>query len=484
MTDRMDDNRFDVNDLKIDLKRARVTYKGENIYLSELLLRMLACLHSAAPDLLDRAKIFAAVWGNKVEGDDNTNFDKARRRLNEKLRPHGIEVRNEPRLGYRLAKIQEEGNSRDSKSSTSKSTVEFVAEKGKLRSSHVVRGRKPILLSTAHGLRSEVVDYFGRKRVSVTGIDWCVHLVSPADSGGWAKDEVRFGPIDRYEMPAELSPMLADYPLEGNQNRNDVYTLFDYSDLIGDQGHPLVINARPVGYEVEFSYLRGASISVRGRGKYRDSCEAIFSLKRSPLVHALAAHIIVLTKELDGTRRVVLNRRSELVHFFPSTWSVSLEEHMLAKHRDGKTKADKHPWDTARRGLEEELGISDSEIESLRLMGLYLEFNVWTVPMIFIAECALSFDEMVRRWPAAADPHESRVIDSIPATVEAIDSIFLRGGEWSPSVSAWYMNDRLRDADSEKISSGLTVATALHNTSAVRLHVLRNYLVNAVQSKS
>jgi DNA-binding winged helix-turn-helix (wHTH) protein len=109
MSDMTDDTQFDVNDLKIDLKHKRVECKGKNIYLSPPLFRMLACLHSAFPDLVERGKIFDAVWGHKKEGAGETNFDKARTRLNKKLFPHRLEIRNEPRLGYRLAKIRENG---------------------------------------------------------------------------------------------------------------------------------------------------------------------------------------------------------------------------------------------------------------------------------------------------------------------------------------------------------------------------------------
>lgn len=108
MSDRTDDTQFDANDLKIDLKRQRVEYRGKNIYLSDLLFRMLACIHAAAPDVVQRGTILDTVWGHKEEGVGDTNVDKARARLNLKLLPFGLEIRNEPHLGYRIDRIQEE----------------------------------------------------------------------------------------------------------------------------------------------------------------------------------------------------------------------------------------------------------------------------------------------------------------------------------------------------------------------------------------
>src|SRR6266568_1417309 len=106
MSDRPDGNQFDPNDLKINQKSKRVEYKGKIIYLSEILFKMLARIHAAAPDVVQRRKIFDAVWGHKKDGAGDTNFDKARRRLDTKLFPYGLAVRNEPHLGYRIERIQ------------------------------------------------------------------------------------------------------------------------------------------------------------------------------------------------------------------------------------------------------------------------------------------------------------------------------------------------------------------------------------------
>jgi DNA-binding winged helix-turn-helix (wHTH) protein/tetratricopeptide (TPR) repeat protein len=107
MPDLTDDQQFNANDLSIDTKRKSATYKGKSIYLSGPLLKMLACLQASAPDLVERGKIIDAVWGNKKESVNDTNFDHTCRRLKAKLLPFGLEIKNEPRLGYRLDRTRE-----------------------------------------------------------------------------------------------------------------------------------------------------------------------------------------------------------------------------------------------------------------------------------------------------------------------------------------------------------------------------------------
>ncbi|MGB6688544.1 MAG: NUDIX domain-containing protein [Terracidiphilus sp.] len=332
-----------------------------------------------------------------------------------------------------------------------------------------------------NGLRSEVLKYFEARRIAVNGMGWCVCLADRAEVDGWAENEVRFSALSRYELPGALNQMIQEFPFPADAKANDVYSLLDYSDLLTDEDTPLVISALPVSYATECSFLDGASIQEGVRGKYRSACEDLFSLKRSVLAHVLAAHVVVLTNEPDGSRRLLLNRRSDRVKFFPKSWSVSIEEHTLARHSDGRTRADDHPWDTARRGLREELGITASEIVKLRLMGLYLEFNIWTVAMVFIAECSASFRTIVQRWASALDRHESRVVDSVPATVQTIDRM-LSCDEWAPSDSAWYIDDRQREREADLVVAGQTVSTPYHNTSALRLAILRKHLSNAERS--
>jgi DNA-binding winged helix-turn-helix (wHTH) protein len=108
MADEASLNELPISDLRIVLEHKCVHYKNEIIYLSPRLLKAIDCIYRAAPYCVDRAKILQAVWGTKWRGVNDSNVDKTIGNLNEKLLRLGLEIRNEPRAGYRLTKIQED----------------------------------------------------------------------------------------------------------------------------------------------------------------------------------------------------------------------------------------------------------------------------------------------------------------------------------------------------------------------------------------
>src|ERR1039458_5013818 len=102
-----DDKQLDPNDLQIDLRHKCIRYRGENIFLRGVrFTKLMQCLIENYPYCVNRDDIMTAVWGTKAI--DPTNVDKTIITLNPKLLPKGLQIMNEPGLGYRIERIQEE----------------------------------------------------------------------------------------------------------------------------------------------------------------------------------------------------------------------------------------------------------------------------------------------------------------------------------------------------------------------------------------
>jgi DNA-binding winged helix-turn-helix (wHTH) protein len=107
MSNIAEDNELNANDLWVDLAHKCLHYKGEKIFLRGVrFIRLMQCLVQNYPYCVNRANIMTAVWGTKAI--DPTNVDKAITQLNPKLLPKGLQIENEPGLGYRIERIQAE----------------------------------------------------------------------------------------------------------------------------------------------------------------------------------------------------------------------------------------------------------------------------------------------------------------------------------------------------------------------------------------
>src|SRR5665213_597159 len=99
MSDGQNDQ-FEAADLRIDSAHSRAHYNGNTIYLTPLLCSILNCIHSETPHYVGRETIIRVAWAQKaIEG---STFDQARIRLDRLLLPHGLEIENAPRMGFRL----------------------------------------------------------------------------------------------------------------------------------------------------------------------------------------------------------------------------------------------------------------------------------------------------------------------------------------------------------------------------------------------
>jgi tetratricopeptide (TPR) repeat protein/DNA-binding winged helix-turn-helix (wHTH) protein len=103
MSEEAGDNQLNPIALRVDLVHKCLIYEGQNIFLTRRLLKVIKCIHQASPFCAERGTILAAVWGDRSTSADDSNVDKAIDEINKKLLPSRLEIKNEPRLGYRIA---------------------------------------------------------------------------------------------------------------------------------------------------------------------------------------------------------------------------------------------------------------------------------------------------------------------------------------------------------------------------------------------
>ncbi|MGE3776859.1 MAG: hypothetical protein AB7F89_06735 [Pirellulaceae bacterium] len=151
----------------------------------------------------------------------------------------------------------------------------------------------------------------------------------------------------------------------------------------------------------------------------------------------VCTHII-----LTGPDYLVVTQRprKQDVRYFPSHWSVTLEENMqgprevrernVLVYKPGDTSL----HETALRGLEEELGLTEQDVADIRLLGLFVEGPHAAVAALFWATTPLSWSQIPERHRNSKDP-EARIIAREPLTTENLAELCLLD-TYDPSTRA------------------------------------------------
>jgi hypothetical protein len=157
----------------------------------------------------------------------------------------------------------------------------------------------------------------------------------------------------------------------------------------------------------------------------RDIRSSIGFVFAKDLWNLVVVQILVLSK--DG--KALFIRRSPYVSYFPNHWSASIDEQMCPLE-DG----DRDFFDTAVRGIREELGIREASRDWISVVGLAREFGVFNIPVICLAKIPLSAAEIKDRWIAAKDKHEASTIDERQFDLQTMLGI-IRSDVYTPADS-------------------------------------------------
>jgi len=285
------------------------------------------------------------------------------------------------------------------------------------------------------------------------GVDEFIELRRSPDHRGWSRADVSWTIRGEYNPPEELRELMTRYPIA---DVNDTFSLCSYSDsgALGDGGTQVEFGVKLGHYGHVFAvtrgYLAGDPEMVLLRERLAANCARI---EGSGLYQNVNCETLVVTSD----DQIAVCLRSRDVDFAQGTWSASIEEQMLRRHRDPKKNINDHSlFDCAERGVREELG-AHPDSERTRLLAFGLEWANFTAAFLMIVFVHESYDALVRAWrDDAPDPAEAVGMDCLPATVGAI-RIALASRSWKASTNfrsrepanaefeaSWHLTSRAR----------------------------------------
>jgi hypothetical protein len=196
---------------------------------------------------------------------------------------------------------------------------------------------------------------------------------------------------------------------------HDYYTLIPFLD------EPLLINPD------------GSPVTIRE--KYGETALTYTtSAQTATMIPApVALHGVIVTKD----QQIILMQRSHTVAFYPNHWSASFEETMDSPGMS--PRRDIRPGDTdffacAQRGLEEEFGIPESAMTSIKVLSLGVEYLILAAVAIAVITVDLSAQEVKMHWLVKAhDKNEATRFATIPVELERVVEQLFSDILWHPT---------------------------------------------------
>jgi hypothetical protein len=282
-------------------------------------------------------------------------------------------------------------------------------------------------------------------------LDGCFEIVHSFRYGGWHRDDIRFehlGKIPSY--PVDIKSLAASHPPEppNNGKYQLVYLRPDSSEdpFLRIRLAPTdYFSTYPVQQRLFVPVLSGDDGPCSPISKYGTS---ILNFESSQLPNIVCCHVVVRTKD----NYLLLTQR----HSGPSTdwhkgsWSCSYEEQMTVKIGEPRNDRDFH--DAIVSGLEEEIGVHESDIVDSRVLSLTLEATANVVVAIGLVKTTLTMKDLepAAEWEAEDGiGREIKRIDGIPFTIDSIvaalvDDVTQTVSRRSIVREAWHCTSRMR----------------------------------------
>jgi hypothetical protein len=142
---------------------------------------------------------------------------------------------------------------------------------------------------------------------------------------------------------------------------------------------------------------------------------------RFPTSGVAVVHVVVATSD----DRLVLCQRSSSTVYNPSLWSVSYEEQVNQKDLPA---GDAILFAAAVRGFQEEFACgADLGLDQVRLLGVFLEYDVINIGFCAYLAAGMPFEEIKSNWEKRAkDQWENVAVVGVPFTLEQAATL-LRG---------------------------------------------------------
>jgi hypothetical protein len=214
-----------------------------------------------------------------------------------------------------------------------------------------------------------------------------------------------------------------------------------FSDL--DQ---LEVTLAPVGFHEYYSItpffdeplltaLDGTKVSIRQ--KYGNTALTYSSTDRGTCL--IPAPVSIQCVIVTADQQIVLMRRSSSVAFYPNHWSASFEETMNAPglNRKGQPSRsdDADFFAGALRGLEEELAVTQNEVESIKVLSLNVEYLTLSMDVIMAIKLRLTGEQIRESWIVEAwDRDEASKFALLSAHLPTVVEKLFSRTLWHPTA--------------------------------------------------
>lgn len=280
--------------------------------------------------------------------------------------------------------------------------------------------------------------------VDCFAVDDMMTLTQSNNFAGWDRDDIITTKLSTpLPVPADIEAIRQQKlpAIQQNFVNSSHYRLASYTPAFSDR-RGLEVTLAPLGFHEYYTLIpfldellltdaQGKSLSIRE--KY-GSASLTYSASEQLVPAPVAAHCIIVTKD----NQIVLMQRSATVAFYPNHWSASFEETMdspgLSPKRDIRP-GDADFFACAARGLEEELGITANEVESMKVLSLNVEYLILAVVPIMVVRVGLTAGEVKRSWLVKADDkNEASKFATVPTDITSVvDKLFAPGMLWHPT---------------------------------------------------
>ncbi|MBE3561185.1 MAG: hypothetical protein IMW89_18490 [Ktedonobacteraceae bacterium] len=279
-------------------------------------------------------------------------------------------------------------------------------------------------------------------------VDDCIVLTNSRNFQGWNPNEIKTTALNTpLPVPDDLKKLQQEKlpVIEKDYFNSSHYRLGSFTPSFSDLGQ-LEVTLAPVGFHEYYSItpffdeplltaLDGTKVSIRQ--KYGNTALTYSSTDRGTCL--IPAPVSIQCVVVTADQQIVLMRRSSSVAFYPNHWSASFEETMNAPgfNRKGQPSRsdDADFFAGALRGLEEELAVSQNDVESIKVLSLNVEYLTLSVDVITVIRLRLTGEEVREKWLVEAwDRDEASrfalLSAQLPVVVEKLFSRTL----WHPTA--------------------------------------------------
>ncbi|MBV9021077.1 MAG: helix-turn-helix domain-containing protein [Ktedonobacteraceae bacterium] len=279
-------------------------------------------------------------------------------------------------------------------------------------------------------------------------VDDCIILTNSKNFQGWDPNEIKTTVLStRLPIPDDLEKLKQEKlpVIEKDYFNSSHYRLVSFTPSFSDLDQ-LEVTLAPLGFHEYYSItpffdeplltaLDGSNVSIRQ--KYGNTALTYSSTDRGTSL--IPAPVSIQCVVVTADQQIILMRRSSSVAFYPNHWSASFEETMNAPGLDRKGRPSRSDdadfFAAALRGLEEELAVSQDDVESIKVISLNVEYLTLSMDVIALIKLRLTGEEIRENWIVEAwDRDEASKFALLSAHLPAVVEKLFSRTLWHPTA--------------------------------------------------